>query len=532
MTKAEGRWAQSGFPMDQAMTRSETRWALIYSLILAAVTSLPYLFAALSSDNAWSFTGFLVAVEDGNSYIAKMLSGSEGAWLFRSPYSTMEQTGVLAFLPYLLLGKLSSGTHDQLVVLYHLFRVLVIPALVLAVYRFSAVFIESIALRRWTVIMATIGGGLGWLLILLGQPEVAGSLPLEFYSPETFGFLAIYGLPHLTLARAVMLLGFIWYLRDEHRWRSGFALLLAGLIHSPELLSAFAALAAHQMAILGFGAHKTDWLKRLGRTVLPSVPLVAYLGYSALSDPYLQAWAAQNLILSPPLILYLLAFGVLLPFAYLGARDLLHRREEAMLFPITWAIAIPALVWAPLNIQRRLPEGGWVALAVLAAAGLATLEGRSKRIGRVVIASLLIPSSFLILASGFERALNPREPAFRPQAEIEAFSRLSLLAEPSGVVLASFATSNPLPAWAPVRVVAGHGPETAGSAELLPRIESFYQSLVTDDDRMTLVLDEQIGYVVHGPRERALGNWNPRDWACLELLDSQGGYDIFQTCTP
>ena len=176
--------------------------------------------------------------------------------------------------------------------------------------------------------------------------------------------------------------------------------------------------------------------------------------------------------------------------------------------------------------------GGWVAVAVLAAAGLAPLEGRSKRIGRVVIASLLIPSSLLILASGFELALNPREPAFRPQTEVEAFSRLGQLAEPSGVVLASFETSNLLPAWAPVRVVAGHGPETAGLAELLPRIESFYQGLVTDDDRLTLVVDEQIDYVIHGPRERALGNWNPRDWACLELLDSQGEYDIFQTCTP
>jgi len=310
------------------MTRNETRWTLIYSLILAALTSLPYLFATLIPDNTWSFTGFLIAVEDGNSYIAKMLSGSEGAWLFRSPYSTMEQSGVLAFLPYLLLGKLSSGSHHQLVVLFHLFRVLAIPVLALAVYRFSAVFIENIALRRWTLIIATIGGGLGWLLILLGQPEVAGSLPLEFYSPETFGFLAIYGLPHLTLARGLMLIGFVWYLQDEKRWRAGFALLLAGLIHSPELLSAFAALAAHQIAILGFGAHKRAWLRRLGRTVLPSAPLLAYLGYAALTDPYLQAWAAQNLILSPPPILYLFAFVVLLPAAYLGARELLRRRQE------------------------------------------------------------------------------------------------------------------------------------------------------------------------------------------------------------
>jgi len=169
---------------------------------------------------------------------------------------------------------------------------------------------------------------------------------------------------------------------------------------------------------------------------------------------------------------------------------------------------------------------------VLAAAGLATLEDRSRRIGRVALASLLIPSSLLILTSGFELALNPREPAFRPQAEVDAFGRLGQLAATSDVVLASFETSNLLPAWAPVIVVAGHGPETAGLAELQPRINSFYQPSLTDEVRIALVVDEKIDYVIHGPRERALGNWNPREWACLELLDSQGEYDIFQTCTP
>ena len=514
------------------MTRSETRWALIYSFFLAAITSLPYLLAALNSDNTWSFTGFLVAVEDGNSYIAKMRTGSEGAWLFKSPYSTMEQSGVLAFLPYILLGKISGGAHGQLVLLYHLFRLLSIPAVVLAVYRFSAVFIESVALRRWTLIIATIGGGLGWLLVLLGEPEVVGSLPLEFYSPETFGFLAIYGLPHLTLARALMLIGFVWYLEDKNTWRGGFSLLMAGLIHSPELLSAFAALAAHQIAILGFGRDKADWFKRLGRAVLPSIPLLAYLGYSALADPYLQAWAAQNLILSPPPILYLLAFIVLLPAAFLGARDLLGRRDEAMLFPVTWAIVIPVVVWAPFSIQRRLPEGGWVALAVLAAVGLATLGGRSKRIARIAIASLVIPSSLLILASGFEVALNPREPAYRARSEVDAYGRLRQLAESSAVVLASFETSNALPAWAPVRVVAGHGPETAGLAVLRPRIASFYEPSATNEDRTALLVDEQIDYLIYGPRERAFGTWDPHMWECLKLLDSQGEYDIFQTCTP
>jgi len=514
------------------MTPRETRWVLLYSFILALVTSLPYLLAATSPAGEGIFTGFLIGVEDGNSYIAKMLTGYEGAWLFRSPYSTAEQSGVLAFLPYLLIGKVSNGSHGQLIALYHLFRVLAIPALVVALYRFSSLFIENIALRQWAVIVATIGGGLGWLLILLGNPVVAGSLPLEFYSPETFGFLAIYSLPHLTLARAGMLLGFVWYLQEDTHWRSGFALLIAGLIHSPELLSAFAALAAHAIMLLGFGAPTRLWAKRLGRAVLPSVPLMAYLGYKALTDPYLQAWAAQNLILSPPPILYLVAFGILLPAAFFGARKLLRRRQEAMMFPIAWAAAIPALAWAPLNIQRRLPEGGWVALAILAAVGIATLEGSRRRLARVALAVLLIPSSVLILASGVDLALNPRAPAFRPQEEIETFGRVGQLAGPSAIVLASFETSNPLPAWAPVRVVAGHGPETAGLAELQPRIDNFYQNSGSDEERLKLIVDQQINYVIHGPGERNIGDWDPNRWECLDILDSFGGYDLYQTCLP
>ena len=130
------------------MKTGETRWAIVYSVVLVLITSIPYLIASFAPSPGWVFTGFLVASDDGNSYIAKMLSGAEGAWIFRSPYSTVEQTGVLAFFPYLLVGKLSNGSHGQLVALYHLLRVASIPMLVFAIYRFGSLFIESIALRK------------------------------------------------------------------------------------------------------------------------------------------------------------------------------------------------------------------------------------------------------------------------------------------------------------------------------------------------------------------------------------------------
>lgn len=161
-----------------------------------AVTTIPYLIGYASQGDEWQFTGFVFGVTDGNSYIAKMLSGANGDWLFRTPYTPYPQQGVLAFLPYLLLGKISAppGQHLQLVSLFHIFRYSAGVLAILATYDFLSIFLKSTSVRRWGLAIAILGGGLGWVLVLIGRASVQGSLPLDFYSPESFGFLAIYEL--------------------------------------------------------------------------------------------------------------------------------------------------------------------------------------------------------------------------------------------------------------------------------------------------------------------------------------------------
>ena len=163
------------------MTTKERRWVWIYGIALALVCSLPYVVGFAQAGSNWQFSGFVFGVEDGNSYIAKMLAGSNGEWLFRTPYTTMEQRGELVFLPYLLLGKLaaSPALHLQLVLLFHLFRFAVTPFTVFAIYRFSTLFLKDLAWRRWVTILATVGGGLGWTLSLFGRTDFMGSMPLD-----------------------------------------------------------------------------------------------------------------------------------------------------------------------------------------------------------------------------------------------------------------------------------------------------------------------------------------------------------------
>jgi len=50
----------------------------------------------------------------------------------------------------------------------------------------------------------------------------------------------------------------------------------------------------------------------------PAGIFVLYNAWDLYSDPYIHAWAAQNLIHSPNPVHYLLAYGLLLPFAALG----------------------------------------------------------------------------------------------------------------------------------------------------------------------------------------------------------------------
>ena len=523
------------------MKRSERNWCLWFALILVALTTLPYLLAYSAQGDSWRFSGFLFAVEDGNSYIAKMLQGASGAWLFRTPYTTYPQRGVIAMLPYLLLGKLASGEamHEQLVALFHIFRLLAIPLAVLATYRFVGIFVEGRKWRRWATLLATAGGGLGWLLLLLPGGTLLGSAPLEFYSPETFGFIAIYGIPHLVLERALLLFALAAYLEapgtTSGAWKAGGLLVLLALVQPLTVLVAYAVIGAHLLALTG-AARKAElrvtlapWLQASAKLLLVSGPLVAYLALSFLGDPFLRLWTEQNIITSPHPLHYLLAYGALLPLAILGGRWLMREHGPRGLLPIAWVLLLPALAYAPHNLQRRLPEGVWVALLTLAALGLANWSRKrvNARAMAVLMLALSLPSAVLLLGGGTALALAPRAPAFIPADQAHAFERLGERAEVGEVALASFSTSNALPAWAPMRVVAGHGPESANLAEVLPRVNAFYAAETSELERQALLDEFEVGYVFWGAEERALGSWLPANSDLVRGLFSSGEFEAF-----
>ncbi|MDH5506803.1 MAG: hypothetical protein OEZ02_06245, partial [Anaerolineae bacterium] len=258
------------------VTAAERRWLARFAWLAMLLTTLPYLVAFLNQGADWVFSGFVFTVEDGNSYIAKMLDGSFGAWLFRTPYTAHPQNGALVYLPYLILGKLASppNLHLKLVLLYHVVRILAGVLVFFAAYDFLAVFLHKVTTRRWAVVLGTLGGGLGWLAVLAGQKDWLGSLPLDFYSPESFGFLSIFGLPHLALARAFLLWGLAKYLAplpsqpkaafmDRPAVHAGLLWFLLAFMQPLTVVIAWGVLSAHLAALAAAGI----WRARRGLLV-------------------------------------------------------------------------------------------------------------------------------------------------------------------------------------------------------------------------------------------------------------------------
>jgi hypothetical protein len=532
----------------------ERRWIIVFAFTVMMITTLPYIIGYQVQNSEWSFTGFLFGVTDGNSYIAKMLRGANGEWLFRTPFSAQSQKGTFIFFHYLLLGKITSapGQHEQLVVLYHLIRFVGGVLSILAGYDFLALFLKEPFSRRLGVIIATIGGGAGWLLVMLGKSNWLGSLPLDFYSPETFGFLGLYGIAHLPWARAFLLWGLRSYLikgtphipapRPISRIAElppGILWLLTGLSQPITGMVVGAVAGFHLFGLFVW----QSWQKRSGRTAdwaivtkyfftamkagSVALPLVLYSALVFSLDPFLKIWVEQSRIPAPHLFHYLAAFGVVIPFVLVGIPRLMKNQPEWGALPVTWIILTPVLLILPFSLQRRLVEGLWIVLVLVALIPLENLVSKTWRWAYVFLIFTL-PTTLFLLAGGVGVALQPAAPVYRPAEEIAAFKFLAQTATSDEVVLSSFHTGNALPAWAPVFVVIGHGPETVNIKTIEPRVQDFYRTATTDQDRLNLLAEFGVDYVFWGPYEREFGSWHPEAAQFLESIFSQGEYSIWR----
>ena len=272
---------------------------------------------------------------------------------------------------------------------------------------------------------------------------------------------------------------------------------------------------------------RSRWFKRSLVVGAISSPVVLYNFLSFRFDPFLNLWQKQNYLPSPPVTDYLLAYAILLPFVVLGLIKIWKSLNPQSILLVAWIFAFPVLAYLPYNLQRRLPEGLWVALSILAVIGLAGLTERIRKLSAVWLAIGFLPS-LILLVIAFQSATTLSRPSFRPVAELAAFGYFSTHPDENPAVIAAYDTSTALPAYAPVRVPIGHGPESLGLKELRPKVEEIYSSNLSDTDRLAILDDLKIDYVFWGPLERALGNAALENSKYLTPVFQKDEYTIYR----
>jgi len=498
-------------------------WYFCLAVVLIVVTLLPYWYGFEKQTDTMQFSGSFLGVEDHNSYLAKMRNGYEGEWLFRTPYTSEPQRGILAFLPFILIGKLAGGSDLHAQFLFY-FQILRIGSVFLYLYGLGKFYSHYIQNKYWlkvALILCLFGGGLGWLYFLGLRGLWQNRIPLEFYSPEAFSFLAIFTLPHIIFARAFFFLSLVAWLQQK-AYKIGkininyisISTIYAYLVYlfqpiTFSILLLLIYLLTMGTIILDFYTEKNQkffdlWIRRkqgfmdLAKFTLLIMPLILYNLYLLLFDPFVKAWTQQNILTSPPFFDYVLAYLPWILFSLLALPKRAHWCEHRYLYWGVWILGGIASVYLPLTIQRRFIEGIWVVMVLLAVKGIQRLPIKATQhwLFRAGIGLSCLSTLFLWIGSFFQLG-TLKAPVYVEKEHIALFEFLDTRFGTDDWVFANHAISNQIPAWTKVNTVVGLGPESIGEPEILQRYQAVLDNSLSSVDFGNFLMEKRVtAYVI------------------------------------
>jgi hypothetical protein len=247
----------------------------------------------------------------------------------------------------------------------------------------------------------------------------------------------------------------------------------------------------------------------VGAAVL-ALPYPLYMQMAIRSDPVLAAWNAQNATPSPLLWNWALSYGLLLILALLGGSVAVRRGLDADSLALGWVLVTLIGMYLPLPLQRRLSLGLGVPIGLLAGLGWwRTIRTRIQARRRGLVRGLILAASALtpiFLAAVVSFAALSGEPWFYLSAgERAAFNWLQDHGRPDSVVLCAPQTGAFVPAWAGQPVVYGHPFETLDAERRRASVVAYWAGEMSAAQEETFLQENRVGYLMVGPRERALG---------------------------
>lgn len=542
----------------------EWRFAGLVIVIVLMLTSFPYAFAALTAPPEKHFMGFILNVSDHSQYLA-WYKGFQTALLISNKLTPEPNPPLFFNLLWWTLGRLGRYTGLSHAVVYQIFRWTAGAFFLGMVYTFAALMFPDVHRRRGAFLVIALGSGFGWILVVLKYTLMRGELlfPLDVYIAEGNSFLCVLAYPHFAEA-AGLILAVLWLLLvGERRGQLRYAV-WAGLVahflgwqHGYDLLIVWGVPAIYIVARWVRDRRlPTWWVKALLITGLLSWPPALYAVLLTRLDPTWKEVLAQFAnagVFTPSfphmLILLGLPFILAIVTTILLVRDARHRRTDpagplladAELFVGVWFVAGWALTYVPTDFQIHMLNSWQVPIGLLATVGLFRYvrPALEQRWGTGQLATLVVPAFIvLILLTNlylwmwrFVDLNRYRYPYYLYCDEVAAMEWLADHSPPDTIVLSSYDTGRYVPGLSGRRAFLAHWAQTLDFYEKRKRVERFFDAKVDDAERLETLQTFGVDYVLYGPAERALGQYNPGDSPLFSAAFSNPRVTIYRVNT-
>lgn len=521
---------------------AEWRFVIATILFVLLLTSLPYVYAYLTTPPDKQFMGIMVNVPDHVQYFSWMRE------LTDAPLSanklTPEPNQPLFFnLLWWSMGRLGTWLGLGYAGMFQLLRLASSALFLLLAYRICAWFLPDRLMRRTAFLVITFTSGFGWVLVMMKYTFTSGELPfpLLVYIMEANTFFGILASPHF-IAAALYVFVFDLMLRGQasgqlrYAVAAGFVALFFGWQHAYDLVLVYGILGGYGLLLLLRDRRLPMYLVKSGLIIgLISFSPALYSVLLTRLDPLWKEVLAQfdnaGVFTPNPLQLLVLlgpAF-ILALFAFLRENPLrLQGVNDNQLFLKAWFFFNFLLIYIPTDYQIHMLNGWQIPIAILATQGLfyyvvpfmasrfkspipqgynASNPQSLQRTLALTLLVLILPTNLYLFAWRFFDLSRHDYPFYLYQDEIAAMAWLEDHAQPDDVALSSLTTGQYLPTLSGLHAFLAHWAQTVDYYGKEAMVNEFFAKEIDNQRRQEIIQQYSVDYIFYGPAERALGNY-------------------------
>lgn len=543
--------------------RSEWLFVFFVTAFVFILTTLPYIYGFSSGSADKQFMGVMLDMPDHMQYFSWMREFRD-VNLSANKLTPEPNQPIFFNLLWWGMARLDNIFGLGFAGMYQVLRFVATFTFLPLVYRLCAWYFEDRWHRKVSFLTVVFTSGFGWVLVVLKYTLANGELPypLLVYIAEGNTFLSILGYPHF-IAAGLFIFVFDLFLRGEREQKLTYAVaaglfaLFLGWQHAYDLITVYGILGIYGLFKWIRDRKLPVYILKAGIIVgLLSVWPALYSVWLTTADPLWEAVLAQfanagvytpNLLQLP--ILLGLSFILACLAAIRGLPGLFKERNDRQLFVFGWFLISFVLVYLPVDYQIHLINGWQVPIAFLTTGFLfsnllPSIQKKTQNWGKLfrpvmlkvwvplLFLALIIPTNVYLYMWRFVELARNDYPYYLHIDEVSALDWLDAHAGSDDVVMSSLELGQFIPAYTGTHAFLAHWAQTVDFYTKSQIVNDFYSDTMDDAQKMIILVEYDVDFVIFGPAERALGDGTTLQASYLKPVLTSDQVMVYQVTVP